>query len=104
MSKVKVESTAPTTGSYFVSSSPVTAGTNTTSYIPQGRANKAGKAKRTASSKDDVVEAVYGYIVALRHLGKDRINTSVISDALHIPRGEVIRAVEELKDRGVKTR
>jgi hypothetical protein len=49
-----------------------------------------------------VREAVFAYIKALRALGKTRVNTREIADALDLPRTLVEQAVTRLRDEGVK--
>ncbi len=52
--------------------------------------------------KKAIENAVYGYIQAIRALGRKQVNTVEISEALSLPTGEVNRAVSSLKKKGVK--
>lgn len=60
------------------------------------------RAKTPAAAVPDVVNAVYGYIRAVRTLGRKSVNTVDISRALGIAERDVERAVSALKDKGVK--
>ena len=50
----------------------------------------------------NIITAVYSHIRAIRALGRTRVNSADISDALEIPRKEVDKAIRELTDKGVK--
>jgi hypothetical protein len=49
-----------------------------------------------------IQNAVYGYIRAVRALGRKQLNTTEIADALSIPVNDVNHAVSALKKKGVK--
>lgn len=49
-----------------------------------------------------IQNAVYAYIQAVRALGRNRLNTSEIAEALSIPVLEVNEAISSLKKKGVK--
>lgn len=54
-------------------------------------------------STKSIESAVYAHIRAVRALGRDKINTADIAEALSIPVAEVNRAILSLSKRGVKT-
>jgi DNA-binding MarR family transcriptional regulator len=49
-----------------------------------------------------VQNAVYAHIRAIRALGRTKINTAEVADALLLSVGEVNRAISSLKGKGVK--
>lgn len=51
---------------------------------------------------DAAVNAVYGYLKAVRALNRDNVSINEISSALTLPRPAVINALSQLRDRGVK--
>ncbi len=55
----------------------------------------------SAPKSTQVVDAVYGYIQAVRALGKEKITTADIASALSLPHYTVVDAVQRLHDRGV---
>jgi hypothetical protein len=58
---------------------------------------------RNRRSSDNKIErAVYAHIRAVRTLGRTHINTSEIADALSLKVSEVNRAIEKLRDKGVR--
>jgi hypothetical protein len=54
-------------------------------------------------STKNIENAIYAYIRAIRALGRDKINTIDIAEALSLPVSEVNRAVSALEKKGVKT-
>jgi DNA-binding MarR family transcriptional regulator len=60
------------------------------------------RVRRPLRSSKGVQNAVYAYIRAIRALGRTRINTSEIADALSLPIPEVNRALSSLKRKGVR--
>jgi len=57
----------------------------------------------TAQIADDNIEnAVYGHIRAIRALGRTRIDTSEIANALGISISQVHKTLESLKKKGVR--
>jgi len=58
--------------------------------------------RRQTQTSKGVVNAVYGYIRAIRALGRTEINTSEIAEALSLSVSDVNRAISSLKRRGVK--
>jgi hypothetical protein len=61
---------------------------------------KAATGERTRKRK--IEKAVYSHIQAVRTLGRTKINTAEIADALSIPVSEVTAAIDGLKRKGVK--
>lgn len=59
----------------------------------------AAKAARNLKAIED---AVYAHIRAIRALGRTRINTAEIAQALSVSQRDVDRAVENLKGKGVR--
>lgn len=55
-----------------------------------------------APREENAVDAVYGYIQAIRSLGRTNINTIEIVRALRLPHSVVKAAVAELTNRGVR--
>lgn len=55
-----------------------------------------------ARDTKSTVNAVYGYIRAIRALGRTEINTVEIAHALSLPVSEVNHAISLLKEKGVK--
>ncbi len=53
-------------------------------------------------SDEATVNAVYGYLQAVRALNRDNVSVNEISSALTLPRPSVINALSQLRDRGVK--
>jgi len=49
----------------------------------------------------EVEDAVYGHIQAIRALGRDRITTTEIADALGLPHHIILEAVQHLRDKGI---
>lgn len=49
-----------------------------------------------------VTDSVLQYIRAVRRLGRTRISTKDIADALHVPHSAVVAAAKALRDEGVK--
>ena len=58
--------------------------------------------RRSARSSKMVQNAVYAYIRAVRALGRTKITTTEVADALSLPVIEVNRALSSLKKRGVR--
>jgi hypothetical protein len=50
----------------------------------------------------DIEKAVYGYLRALRAIGRTELNVSDIAEALHIATPLVIGALNALRSKGVK--
>jgi hypothetical protein len=63
--------------------------------LPAVHRTKGGSSKR-------VQNAVYAYIRAIRTLGRTKINTTEVADALSLPVAEVNGALSSLKKRGVR--
>jgi hypothetical protein len=64
--------------------------------------NIAAPDYQTSTTQRKVVDAVYGYIQAVRALDRTNVTVPEISSALSIPRPEVISALRDLKEKGVK--
>jgi DNA-binding MarR family transcriptional regulator len=60
------------------------------------------KVRRSSRSLARERNAVYSYIRALRSLGKTRLNTSDIAEALSLSIEQVNRAIRALEEKGVK--
>jgi len=60
------------------------------------------RVRRRGRANKDVQNAVYAYVRAIRALGRTKINTAEVADALSIPIAEVNGALSSLKKRGVK--
>jgi len=60
------------------------------------------RVRRTTLSSARVQNAVYAHIRAIRALGRTKINTAEVADALLLSVGEVNRAISSLKGKGVK--
>jgi hypothetical protein len=77
-------------------------------YNPTPTATTAGDVPKRSvrialKTKTKTLEnAVYAYIQAIRALGHTRINTRDIADALSLPIEDVDRAINSLKQKGVK--
>lgn len=67
-----------------------------------GQASSNVVVRRQTQTSKGVVNAVYGYIRAIRALGRTEINTSEIAEALSLSVSDVNRAISSLKRRGVK--
>jgi hypothetical protein len=52
--------------------------------------------------KGEIEKAVYAHIRAVRALGRTRINTADIADALSLSVNEINRAIVRLKKKGVR--
>lgn len=76
----------------YVSSSASTADTVT---VPVVRAVDG-------TSYEDIEDAVFKYIEAIRAVGRNRVNTSEIAEALSLPLHAVEKAARSLHTRGVK--
>ena len=63
---------------------------------------KSGAPSRRDQTPKRIENAVYGYIQAVRALGRERISTSEIASALAIPISSVAGAIDALKEKGVK--
>ncbi len=72
---------------------------NTTFLFERGRSRSPSRRRLTSKG---VENAVYGYIRAIRALGRTNITTGEISRALEIPLEQVDAAVSNLKNKGVK--
>jgi hypothetical protein len=70
---------------------------------PTPARRKFGGLATPAPSKN-VINAVYGYIRAIRALGRVGVNTAEISQALSISQRDVERAMKALADKGVRVR
>jgi hypothetical protein len=68
----------------------------------QFQVDDISRVRRPLRSSKGVQNAVYAYIRAIRALGRTRINTSEIADALSLPIPEVNRALSSLKRKGVR--
>ncbi len=55
-----------------------------------------------ATPYEDIEDAVFKYIEAIRAIGKTRVNTSEIAEALSLHPRDVERAARNLHARGVK--
>lgn len=58
--------------------------------------------RRSSHSLARERNAVYSYIRALRSLGKTRLNTADIAEALSLSIQQVTRAIRTLEEKGVK--
>lgn len=77
----------------------------TTSASPFGSSYPVkDAAPRSHSNRKPLEDAVYGYIRAVRALGRTSVNTTEIASALGLPLGAVESALSALRDRGVKAR
>ncbi len=70
--------------------------------FPNSQAVPETKSRHASSGNGKIERAVYAHIRAVRALGRTRINTSEIADALSLKVSEVHRAVERLKNKGVR--
>lgn len=99
LNKLRSSNTSSTATSYRVSTKSV-GGEST--KIPN---TSTSAPKKTAASFDKAVEnAVYGYIRAIRALGRTDVNTAEIAKALAIPLKQVDLAASKLRNKGVKPR
>jgi hypothetical protein len=55
-----------------------------------------------AGPSKDVEKAVYGYVRAVRALGRTEINVSDISRALNLSESAVVQALGALRSKGIK--
>ena len=66
-------------------------------FLPDGCVSATRPVTRAAS----IETAIYGHIQALRALGKQRITSLDIAQALSLPLGRVNDAVKTMRDKGV---
>lgn len=74
-------------------------------YPDHPKKSKAVEVRATRSfgrKKHKLENAVYAHIQAVRALGRKKINTIEIANALSIPVPEVNRVIDALKKKGVK--
>jgi hypothetical protein len=77
-------------------------GTDTTTSFPQTSVVQSHKLPARSTHDKKIERAVYSHIRAIRALGRTRINTSDIADALSLKVSEVNSAVAKLKRKGVR--
>jgi hypothetical protein len=85
-------------------------GTGAKSRIRFGSANSStadrvtisGRSGRGRSTSPSVDDAVFGYIRAVRALGRTEVNSIEVARALHLPQSEVDAALHRLRERGVR--
>lgn len=92
-------SDATGTGAYLTVSNSSVSGTRISVAVGSGPAPAHRGARR---SKRVIQGAVYAHIRAVRALGRTRLNTAEIAEALSLSIGEVNRAVASLKTKGVR--
>jgi len=68
----------------------------------QFQVNDVPRARRPVRTSRRVQSAIYAYIRAIRALGRTKINTSEVADALSLSVAEVNRAISSLKKKGVR--
>jgi hypothetical protein len=73
-----------------------------TTSITSGALQKVSPPPAYAQPAKDIEGAVYGYITAIRALGRTTINTKEISHALNLPLAAVDKAAKRLTAKGVK--
>lgn len=71
--------------------------------VGQFQVSKVARVRRPTRANKAVQNAVYGYIRAVRALGRTKITTAEVSEALSLPIAEVHGALSSLKKRGVRT-
>lgn len=76
--------------------------TTVSSGAALGAMDLTAAGQNVAERHRDTESAVYAHIRALRVLGRTRINTAEISQALNLSLKTVERAVEKLTQKGVK--
>jgi DNA-binding GntR family transcriptional regulator len=64
--------------------------------------NDVPHTRRSARTSKSVENAIYAYIRAIRALGRNKINTSDIAEALSLSVSEVNHAISALEKKGVK--
>lgn len=64
--------------------------------------DKAARIGTHGGNAERVERAVYKHLQAQRELGSRNANTREVARALHLPHGEVVRAMGNLSGRGVK--
>jgi hypothetical protein len=74
--------------------------TESNSGSPEIRAKAPSKSKRRLDAK--IVKAVYMHIRAIRTLGKSRVDTVDIAQALNVSVDDVNRTLRALRKKGVK--
>ena len=85
-----------------VSVSGAMVGTNTTTSFPQPPLARSPRVSTRSKNDNKIERAVYSHIRAVRTLGRTRINTSDIADALSLDVSDVNRVVEKLRAKGVR--
>jgi hypothetical protein len=98
-------SSSATADSYFVDIGSTSGSFNKSETITDVSTQRVSieQLKQSATRKSHSIEnAVYGHIRALRALGRKRINTDEIADALSLPMADVNQAIAVLRNRGVK--
>jgi hypothetical protein len=73
----------------------------TGSFIPSDE-SVVSVPQRSAVVGKAVQNAVYGYIQAIRALGRDKVDSSEIAEALSLPITDVEQALALLRGKGVK--
>lgn len=68
----------------------------------QFQVSEVARVRRPVRANKNVQNAVYAYIRAVRALGRTKITTAEVADALSIPVVEVNGALSSLKKRGVR--
>jgi hypothetical protein len=58
--------------------------------------------RRRVRASTNVQNAVYAYVRAMRSLGRTKVNTSEVAEALSLQVVEVNRAISSLKKKGIK--
>jgi hypothetical protein len=100
-----MNNTTQTEDSIYVSSVSATGamvGANSTTSFPQTSVAESHKASVRPKHDDKIERAVYSHIQAVRTLGRTKINTSDIADALSLNVSDVNRAVTKLRAKGVR--
>ena len=59
--------------------------------------------RKSIRPRNNIQNAIYGHIRALRALGRTSISTVEIAEALSLPLSEVHNALSALKKKGIKT-
>lgn len=83
----------------------ITYGTSTATSAPAITTSGvvAHRQKANVRSKEEKIKnAVYGYIQAIRALGRKSVDSTEISEALSLPARDVEKAMRNLRDRGVR--
>ena len=100
MNKRIETSPVSTTGTVSVSSMATATSTHLVG-IPVGGRRQRGRAA-AKSNEQNIEKAVYGYIRAIRAVGRAKVDSGEISVALNLPFRDVEKAMRQLSGRGVK--